>query len=174
VSTRTCFEPSQRLRSHQRTGLEWAIRVASVNGHQQDRSSISFHPLADPGRKNGDYVVTPSSLCSSFVRAAARPFLRPGLHVVPASRAGTVKAGRSGCLCSGSPSAGHALTAPSTVPRLRRQWRRRSCPRNLEVAHPQPRDARRKLGLRRTTCLFARPKYRRRGVVRGGSERRLC
>src|SRR5215467_7720800 len=38
---------SARLRSHHRTGLEWAIWVTRVSRRREDRSSISFHPLAD-------------------------------------------------------------------------------------------------------------------------------
>ena len=70
----------------------WTIWVTSVRMRREDRSSISSCPLADLGGK------TMSSLspvpCSSFVRAM-RPFLRPGLRLFGASRAGAVKAGRS-------------------------------------------------------------------------------
>ena len=44
---------SARLRSHYRTGLERAIWVTRVRRRREDRSSISFHPLADLGRKTG-------------------------------------------------------------------------------------------------------------------------
>ena len=63
---------------------------------RKDRPSISSHPIADLGGKQE--LVTTSLLspyrCSSFVRAM-RPFLRPGLHILGAPRAGAVKAGRS-------------------------------------------------------------------------------
>jgi hypothetical protein len=45
------------VRSHYRTGLKRAIWVTSVRMRREDRSSISFHPLADLGRKWGDYVI---------------------------------------------------------------------------------------------------------------------
>src|SRR5579864_4021127 len=71
----------------------WVNRVRT---RRKDRSSISSHPLADLGGKQE--LVTTSLLspyrCSSFVRAM-RPFLRPGLHILEAARAGAVKAGRS-------------------------------------------------------------------------------
>jgi hypothetical protein len=41
---------SARVRSHCRTGLERAIRVTSVRKRQEDRTSISSHPLADLAR----------------------------------------------------------------------------------------------------------------------------
>ena len=44
---------SARLRSHYQTGLERAIWVTRVRRRREDRSSISFHPLADLGRKTG-------------------------------------------------------------------------------------------------------------------------
>src|SRR3954469_21577996 len=40
---------SARVRSHYRTGLNWAIRVTSVRMRREDRTSISSHPLADLG-----------------------------------------------------------------------------------------------------------------------------
>jgi hypothetical protein len=49
------------------------------------------------GNRNWCYVIAVSLSayrCSSFVRAM-RPFLRPGLHILGAPRAGAVKAGRS-------------------------------------------------------------------------------
>src|SRR6266404_9558644 len=42
---------SARVRSHYRTGLDWAIWVTSVRTRSEDRSSISSHPLADLGWK---------------------------------------------------------------------------------------------------------------------------
>src|SRR5215467_6380890 len=47
---------SARVRSHYRTGLKRAIWVTRVRMRREDRSSISFHPLADLGRKR-DYVI---------------------------------------------------------------------------------------------------------------------
>src|SRR5215467_6635228 len=44
---------SARLRSHYRAGLEWAIWVTRVSRRREDRSSISFHPLADLGGETG-------------------------------------------------------------------------------------------------------------------------
>src|ERR1019366_429866 len=41
---------SARVRSHYRTGLDWAIWVTSVRMRREDRTSISSHPLADLGR----------------------------------------------------------------------------------------------------------------------------
>ena len=86
-----------------------------------------------PRQENG----TMSSLslldqCSSFVRAM-RPFHRPGLQLCGASRAGAVKAGRRAWLSTTSAFPGHALTAPSTVPRSRRLGRHRVCPGTFEV-----------------------------------------
>jgi hypothetical protein len=72
---------SARLRSHYRTGLERAIWVTRVRKRREDRSSISFHPLADLGRKTGTMSSLSPDRCSSFVRAM-RPFLCPGLQVV--------------------------------------------------------------------------------------------
>ena len=49
---RECSGPSwisARVRSHYRTGLDWAIWVTSVRTRREDRSSISSHPLADLG-----------------------------------------------------------------------------------------------------------------------------
>ena len=82
---------SARVRSHYRTGLERAKRVTRVRMRREDRSSISFHPLADLGRKTGLCHRSLLDQCSSFVRAV-RPFLRPGLHVVR----GIARRGRQG------------------------------------------------------------------------------
>ncbi len=49
----SCSEPSwisARMRSHYRTGLDWAVWVTSARMRREDRTSISFHPLADLGR----------------------------------------------------------------------------------------------------------------------------
>src|SRR6266702_8671986 len=53
---------SARLRSHQRTGLEGAIRVTSVCMRREDRSSISSHPLADLGRIEAQGYIIACSL----------------------------------------------------------------------------------------------------------------
>jgi hypothetical protein len=71
--------------------------------------------------------------CSSFVRAV-RPFLRPGLQVVRGIARRPSRLAVAIAFVPAPPSAGHVLTAPSTVPRLRRLGRRRSCPRDLEAA----------------------------------------
>jgi hypothetical protein len=89
-----------------------AIWVTRVRMRREDRSSISSRPLADLGGKR-DYVIV-FSLTSSFVCAVSRSFV-PACSTCRAPRAGAVKAGR----CCGHPQ-GSALTAPSTVPRLRR------------------------------------------------------
>src|SRR5882757_6970169 len=68
---------SARVRSHYRTGLDWTIWVTSVRMRREDRTSISFHPLADLGWK---LLI---GLChrlllisrSSFVRAKGRSFV---------------------------------------------------------------------------------------------------
>jgi hypothetical protein len=72
-----------------------AIWVTRVRMRREDRSSISSHPLADLGGKQivGTTSYPPPYLFSSFV-CATRPFLRPGLRLFGASRAGAVKAGR--------------------------------------------------------------------------------
>ena len=82
---------SAHLRSHERTGLERAKRVTKVRRRREDRSSISFHPLADLGRKMRTKPSLSPDQCSSFVRAI-RPFLRPGLHVLR----GIARRGRQG------------------------------------------------------------------------------
>src|SRR5215471_7572497 len=86
----------------------WTIRVTSVRMRRKDRSSISSHPLADLGGKQivGLRHLRPPYLFSSFV-CAVRPFLRPGLRLFGASRAGAVKAGRSS-----RPPAGLGLDGP--------------------------------------------------------------
>src|SRR5215471_11102591 len=71
----------------------WTIRVTSVRVRREDRSSISFHSSRRPRREMGLRHLRPPYLFSSFV-CATRPFLRPGLRLFGASRAGTVKAGR--------------------------------------------------------------------------------
>jgi hypothetical protein len=80
---------SARVRSHYRTGLKRAIWVTRVRMRREDRSSISFHPLADLGRETG--LCHRALLISSFVRAM-RPFLRPGLRVLR----GIARRGRQG------------------------------------------------------------------------------
>jgi len=87
-----------------------------------------------PRLENGTMSSRSPDRCSSFVRAM-RPFLRPGVDVVR----GIARRDRQGWPSRlprflASAFAGHALTVPSTVPRLRRLGRRRSCPRDLEVA----------------------------------------
>ena len=75
---------------------------------------------------------------SSSVRAVPL-FVPDGRSFVPAcacsgaSRAGAVKAGRRAWLSTTSAFAGHALTAPSTVPRSRRLGRHRVCLGTFEV-----------------------------------------
>jgi hypothetical protein len=56
-----------------------AIWVTRVRVRREDRSSISFHPLADLGRETGTMSSLSPDQCSSFVRAM-RLFLRPGLR----------------------------------------------------------------------------------------------
>jgi hypothetical protein len=68
-----------------------AIWVTRIRMRREDRSSISFHPLADLGRKTGLCHRSLLDQCSSFVRAM-RPFLRPGLR----SFQGTARRGRQG------------------------------------------------------------------------------
>ena len=68
-----------------------AIWVTRVRMRREDRSSISFHPLADLGRKTGLCHRSLLDQCSSFVRAM-RPFLRPGLRVFR----GIARRGRQG------------------------------------------------------------------------------
>src|SRR6202165_5149317 len=80
-----------------------AIWVTSVRTRSEDRSSISSHPLADPGRKlliglcHRLLLISPSS----FVRAKGRSFV-PARRTSIASRAGAVKAGRRAWLAAGS------------------------------------------------------------------------
>jgi hypothetical protein len=78
-----------------------AIWVTSVRMRPEDRSSISFHPLADLGGKPGTMSSLSPDRCSSFVRAMSRSFV-PACTLCGASRAGAVKAGRRSCLCSSS------------------------------------------------------------------------
>ena len=54
---------SARLRSHWRTGLERANWLTRVRMRRQDRSSISFHPLADLGRKTGTMSLLSPDRC---------------------------------------------------------------------------------------------------------------
>ena len=67
---------------------KWVTRVSR---RREDRSSISFHPLADLGGETGTMSLLSPDRCSSFVRAV-RPFLRPGLQVVR----GIARRGRQG------------------------------------------------------------------------------
>src|SRR6266446_2788943 len=60
---------SARVRSHYRTGLERAKRVTRVRRRREDRSSISFHPLADLGRETG--------LCHRSLLIGAVPLFVP-------------------------------------------------------------------------------------------------
>src|SRR5262249_57255465 len=84
---------SARLRSHYRAGLEWAIWVTRVSRRREDRSSISFHPLADLGGETATMSLLPPYRYSSFVRAVGRSFV-PACRVCGASRAGAVEGGR--------------------------------------------------------------------------------
>jgi hypothetical protein len=61
-----------------------AIWVTGVRMRPEDRSSISFHPLADLGRKTGLCHRSLLDRCSSFVRAV-RPFLRSLIAATNAS-----------------------------------------------------------------------------------------
>jgi hypothetical protein len=54
-----------------------AIWVTRVRMRREDRSSISFHPLADLGRKTGTMSSLSPDRCSSFVRAVSVPSSRP-------------------------------------------------------------------------------------------------
>src|ERR1700694_4849664 len=94
---------SARVRSHYRTGLDWAIWVTSVRTRSEDRTSISSHPLADLGWKLliglRHRVLLISR--SSFVRARGRSFV-PARRTSIASRAGAGKGGRRAWLAAGS------------------------------------------------------------------------
>ena len=94
---------SARVRSHERTGLDWAIWVTSVRMRREDRTSISSHPLADLGWNllmglRHRMLLLPRSSC---VRARGRSFV-PARRTCVASRARAVKAGRCAWLAAGS------------------------------------------------------------------------
>ena len=98
-----------------------------------------------PRQGNGDYVIDPSSmvqfLCSCREAVpSSRPARCAGHRAQRPSRLAVAVA-----FVLAPPSEGHALTVPSTVPRLRRLGRRRSCrPGQFEVAplvENRPRDA---------------------------------
>src|SRR5260370_12330875 len=68
----------------------WAIRVTSVRMRREDQSSISSHPLADPGGKR-DYVIALSQsvqfLCSCHEAVpSSRPAHLAGRRVQGPSR----------------------------------------------------------------------------------------
>jgi hypothetical protein len=104
-----------------RPGLEWAIWVTRVRTRRDDRSSISFHPLADLGRGTG--------LCHRPLLIGAVPWFEPqAVHSSrPAGCAGIARRGRqgwpSGCLRSSCGVCRPRLDGPGTVPRLCGAWR---------------------------------------------------
>ena len=116
---------SARVRSHYRTGLDWAIWVTSVRTRSEDRTSISSHPLADLGWKLLIGLRHRLLLMSrsSFVRAKGRSFV-PARRTSIASRAGAVKAGRRACLAVGSGVARPRLDSAEHGARIKRVGRR--------------------------------------------------
>src|SRR3981189_2694575 len=115
---------SARVRSHERTGLDRAIRVTSVRTRSEDRTSISSHLLADLGWKLLIGLRHRLLLVSrsSFVRAKGRSFV-PARRTSIASRAGAVKAGRRAWLTAGSRVARLRLDSAAHAARIKRVGR---------------------------------------------------
>jgi hypothetical protein len=89
---------SAHMRSHYRTGLDWAIWVASVRTRREDRFLHRRLILSQTSAGGLGYIIDSSSHFCSFV-CAWRPFFRPGLARAVAPRAGAVKAGRRAGPC---------------------------------------------------------------------------
>src|SRR6478672_5691005 len=64
---------SARVRSHYRTGLNWAIWVTSVRMRREDRTSISSHPLADLGGQVIQLLANDYAAARSLFVSKARP-----------------------------------------------------------------------------------------------------
>jgi hypothetical protein len=83
ASAWSCFAPGhhgyQRMRSHYRTGLDWAIWVASVRTRREDRFLHRRRILSQTSAGALGYIIDSSSQFCSFV-CDWRPFLRPDLR----------------------------------------------------------------------------------------------
>jgi hypothetical protein len=67
------------MRSHYRTGLDWAIWVASVRTRREDRFLHRRRILSQTSAGALGYIIDSSSHFCSFV-CDWRPFLRPDLR----------------------------------------------------------------------------------------------
>ena len=142
AALRSCINVSASDWSVFRSGPSWIsaqmrphYRTASNGTRVRMRRERPVLHLVSSSRRPRQGNGTRSSLspdqCSSFVRAM-KPFLRAG-RVFRGIARRAVKAGRRAKFSTTSTFPGHALRAPSTVPRSSRLGRHRARPDTFEV-----------------------------------------